>query len=659
MANKKAEKVGQGLGLLVGLVMVAALMGAILIPFFLLFRYLQHLYLSYKLRKDYGLAENGYWLTDEERAHFKAEWAAEKSRVARDREEHKKIESLIAAEHQKAEEENVATNMDGTYTRRSYIGREIQESIWALEARKNELRLHEYEVSCRQPREFWYELNDILKKKDIAFMALLGWGCGAFFLYSALQEGAPFRIWLYLLTPALCAGVGAAVAAIFSWNPAAKYMPRPVAITIENVDVPTVEMPQKSGMIVKFAGIIIWLSLMVFVGGKGRTFGQAEAISHREWIKQEEAKVAENERRMKELEARYESVPETADASDNKPISPGSSSLANQSLPESAVASGLDASAFKGILLVAHKNPIDPVLISRMNSAQVEDVILSIYARYGAIFESAEAQKWANDQSWYEAVPDKTIKDAEKEFSFVVKTSVNRLVEHWNRIQVEEGLAALPVDESPLAGRGVSPDIEQNVGAASAPVLRALPVDGSSPAVHGNLDYEEMQNWNLARVRYEINRIYAHHGVVFPQKEIQEHFEKQPWYKPVKDLTFDQAEKNFSEAERLDIAALAERRTLLAAGNQPLPAIPVSEPLTFDLISTWDAARLRHEINSIYASYGVDFTNAELRKWAENQPGYKCVPGRTFEDAEKLFTDTDRRNIELLATRRTQINSGN
>lgn len=200
---------------------------------------------------------------------------------------------------------------------------------------------------------------------------------------------------------------------------------------------------------------------------------------------------------MKELEARYESVPETADASDNKPISPGSSSLANQSLPESAVASGLDASAFKGILLVAHKNPIDPVLISRMNSAQVEDVILSIYARYGAIFESAEAQKWANDQSWYEAVPDKTIKDAEKEFSFVVKTSVNRLVEHWNRIQVEEGLAALPVDESPLAGRGVSPDIEQNVGAASAPVLRALPVDGSSPAVLGILTTRKCKTGTL------------------------------------------------------------------------------------------------------------------------------------------------------------------
>lgn len=475
----------------------------------------------------------------------------------------------------------------------------------------------------------------------------MGWACGAYFFYSAYQQGAPFGIWVDVFAPALCAAVGGGLAFLFSRKPAVRYLPKPVEITINNVDIPTMESPQKKRLILKFAGICVWLGIMVLAGQKGSKYGVAKAIANRDQIKHQQDLTAENERQIQK----------TWDLGHSSPESATNSLLAPQSVGMSRAS--IDASTFEKIRNTAHEMPIAPFTISKLNSGEIEDLILNIYARHGAIFESAEARRWAAQQPWYKAVPGKTIKDTDKEFDYITQTNVNRLVERWNRIQVDEGHAPLPVDETPLAGRGVSPDIETDAVPYAPVVLKALPLDGTSSGAQGNLSREEIEGWNLARVKYEINQIYARHGVVFPKQEIQSHFEKQAWYKPVPGLTFDQAEEGFSTEERHDIEALADRRTLLTGGNQPQAALPVSEPLRLDLVTTWDAARVRNEINSIYARYGVDFTNAELRKWADKQPGYKCVPSRTFADAEELFTDTDRSNIKLLATRRTQISSGN
>lgn len=531
MAKKKAEQTGQVIGLIIALAIAATLLAAAVLPLFLLLRYLQHRYLSYRLRKDYDMAENGWWLSETERKSFKESHHSEVIRVLSNHREHSKLERLIIHEHKRAKEAGLPTTNFGTYSRHSNLGKEIQGKIDELESCKQDLDLYEYPIQCRQPVDFWNELNDLLKRQDVAFVALLGWSCGACFFCSAYQQGAPFGLWLDLFAPAVCAGVGAGLASLLSRNPAVRYMPKPVEITIDNVDVPTMELPQRTRPILKLAGFCFWLGVMIISGHEGSKYGAAQVIANREQLKREQALAAEYERQMQEA------------------------------------------------LNLARPSP--------------------------------------------------------------------------------KSAASPPVKLQPVTGRAVSPNLEPNAISGSRSVIKALPVDATSSAEKGNLSRDEIQAWDLARVRYEINRIYARHGVVFPKQEIQAHFEKQSWYKPVPELTFEQAELTFSIEERQDIEALSERRAMLSGENQPQTALPASEPLNPDLVATWDAARVRIEINAVYARYGVDFTNAELRKWAEKQPGYKRVTGRTFADAEALFTDTDRSNIELLATRRRQISSGN
>ena len=647
MAKKKAEQVGQGIGLIVGLAVVVALLAAAVLPLFLLFRYLQHRYLSYKLRRDYNMAENGWQLSAAERKEFKESYAAEKSRIATNLREHATLVNLIALEHKRAMDAGLPTTNLGRISRHSNLGKEIQDKIDELEGYRQELDLNQYEISCRQPIEFWNELNDLLKKQDVAFLAFLGWACGAFFFYSAYQQGAPFGIWTDVFAAALCAGVGAALAALFIRKPAVRYMPKPREITIENVDSTEVELPKKSRLVLKLAGICVWIAIMAVARDKGRQYGTDQAIARREQIKLQQTLASENER---QLQGAWNSKQSAIESATKEPA---------KALRVGILPTVYNASEIEKFRNTVCQMPLSPVIVTKLNAEEVEDLILIIYARYGAVFESLSAQRWADQQPWYKKVPGKSIKQAEKEFSYSAVHNVAQLVERWNRIQVEDGLAPVPVDEGPLAGRAVSPDLEKDTTSLSSAVLKALPVEETSSVVLGDLSLERIQGLDLATVRYEINRIYARHGVVFPKQEIQDQFEKQAWYKPDRELTFDQAEEKFSMEERHNIEALAARRDMLMGGNQAQMGLPVSTPLTAELVATWDAARVRNELNTIYARYGVDFTNAELRKWAEKQPGYKSIPGRTFADAEALFSEIDRGNIEMLASRRSQINSSN
>ncbi|MCF7673718.1 MAG: YARHG domain-containing protein [Akkermansiaceae bacterium] len=623
MARKKADQIGQGIGLIIGLALVAAVIAAALLPLYLLGALVKNAWISRKLRKDLPAGGQVAWLTEAERQRFKQ---IHPDCIA--------LREFVDVATERSERPGLLRTKDGSLDLRNSENKKLTQDLskarQMLDRLERELGELEYKAFMQ-----WHELNDVLKKCSRMWMALFGWMIGATFLYSKTKAGAPINIWIDFFVLALCAGAGVLFAMAFSRYPASVYSPMPATVDMDNVDSPVTRRPlQKRSKLIQFLGAFVWSSLMITAVQKGKEYGAAEAISHRERIAQQEALSAQNERMAEE----------TWDL--------------GHSLPESASRSGLDASALEKIRNTAYEMPIAPFTISKLNAGEVEDIILNIYARHGAVFESAEAQNWAAQQPWYRAVPGKTIKDADEEFGYIVKTNVTRLVERWNRIQIEEGHAALPVDESPLAGRGVSPDIEMDVVSGSPIVLKALPVDQEPPsAMSGNLKPEEIESWDEARVRAEINTIYARHGVVFPKKELQDWAEKQPWYQPVPGLTFEQAEERFSVEERHDIEALAARRDLLLGGNQPERALPGSAPLRPELVATWDATRVRNEINTIYASYGVDFTSAELRKWAEKQPGYKCVPGLTFADAEALFSDTDRGNIEVLAARRAQINS--
>ena len=118
---------------------------------------------------------------------------------------------------------------------------------------------------------------------------------------------------------------------------------------------------------------------------------------------------------------------------------------------------------------------------------------------------------------------------------------------------------------------------------ASPRIERAEAVDPTTPDSKGqpeaappqppslgkrHLTADEISSWNLSRVRYAINEIYAHYGAEFPNREIQAWADHQPWYHRVPGRNQDMAEQFFTDADRISIEILAARRNALRTINR-------------------------------------------------------------------------------------------
>ncbi len=104
----------------------------------------------------------------------------------------------------------------------------------------------------------------------------------------------------------------------------------------------------------------------------------------------------------------------------------------------------------------------------------------------------------------------------------------------------------------------------------------------------------------------------------------------------------------------------AEGQAAVAAEHPPAPATNTGEKerLTDAQIQPWDLERVQYAIDAIYGRYGAEFPKRETQAWAERQPWYQRVPGRTPDMAEQLFTADEKFNVDLLAARRNVLRTG-
>jgi tetratricopeptide (TPR) repeat protein len=71
----------------------------------------------------------------------------------------------------------------------------------------------------------------------------------------------------------------------------------------------------------------------------------------------------------------------------------------------------------------------------------------------------------------------------------------------------------------------------------------------------------DIQDWPKEKLRSAINWLYAHHGLVFVDKQIDAAFRKTDWYKPNPRLTAEMIEEQqFTETEKANIKLLGEAR---------------------------------------------------------------------------------------------------
>lgn len=637
MAKKKAEQSGPGIGLIFVMALVAAVMATALLPLYLLGALVRNAWISRKLRKKFPAGGQVAWLSEVERQRFKK---IHPDCIT--------LRELVDVVTEGSDHPSLARTKDGSLdlgnNENQQIRRQLGEARQLLEDLETELSDLEYKTFLQ-----WHEFNDALRKCSRMGMALLGWLIGAAFLYSKFKAGAPFNIWIDFFVLALCAGGGVLFAMAISRYPASVHSPMPAPVDMDNVDSPAIRRPRhKRSKVLQFSAAFAWSALMIIAAQKGNEVGAAEAIAYRQRISSEQALKAANEQLIPSGADSKQIVtnPVTTTSPGTNPERPSPAGLTTSEPPPSPVD------------LMAIDRAIPSQEIARMDMGEVGNMILAIYARHGAVFESASAPRWTYQQPWYRRVAGRTIKDPEKDFSHVAQHNVNRLIVRWNQLQEEAGPAPVPVAGSPLAGRSESPDLEVESDSGEPAVMKSAPVSDDPPVRQGGFNPEEIEEWEMARVRTEINTIYARHGVVFPAPELQAWADRQPWYQPVAGLTFDQAEDRFSVEELQYIKALVARRDRILGKAPALKVPPLSEPLDPQLVATWDASRVQLEINSVYARYGVSFPNRKLQAWADKQPWYQRVPGRTFGEVDAMIGDVDRHNIGLLAARRAQIKNG-
>jgi hypothetical protein len=87
---------------------------------------------------------------------------------------------------------------------------------------------------------------------------------------------------------------------------------------------------------------------------------------------------------------------------------------------------------------------------------------------------------------------------------------------------------------------------------------------------------EEIQNLNAEKLRYAINEMYARHGADFKDPNIKQWFLQFPWYRPVTDLSYDDAEQSFSDIEKQNVLLLGTYRNSLSTNGTTPPAALVT-----------------------------------------------------------------------------------
>lgn len=102
------------------------------------------------------------------------------------------------------------------------------------------------------------------------------------------------------------------------------------------------------------------------------------------------------------------------------------------------------------------------------------------------------------------------------------------------------------------------------------------------------LNVQDIHGWDSARLRDAINEMYARHGADFKDKKIKKYFQQFNWYHPRADKSYDDAETEFTEIEKVNVYLLGSYKEILkglpsqsaAPGNPASTAQDESHPAT-------------------------------------------------------------------------------
>jgi hypothetical protein len=145
---------------------------------------------------------------------------------------------------------------------------------------------------------------------------------------------------------------------------------------------------------------------------------------------------------------------------------------------------------------------------------------------------------------------------------------------------------------------------------------------------------ELLRGLSLHELRLMRNEFYARHGRTFSALWLQQHFDFQPWYKPVEE---GQQVPELSPLEKQNVETIVavERRL-----REELSTKPVSRQILEGLFIE-DARKLRNEI---YARHGKVFKDKTIQSYFAGFDWYKPDP----QFSEKSLSKIERRNYAMI-----------
>ncbi len=178
----------------------------------------------------------------------------------------------------------------------------------------------------------------------------------------------------------------------------------------------------------------------------------------------------------------------------------------------------------------------------------------------------------------------------------------------------------------------------------------------ASLATVEKLNNAVISGWSIARIRYEINTIYARHGVEFPDKKIQEWADQQPWYHRVSGRNASGAESLFTDTERFNIELLAARRALVSGkekSDQPAKGAWIFTDSSQRLLTKGDlsglhADQLWRARNEIYARNGLIFSTPKGRAFSATLGDQYCGTDNSPEQVFGRMTEIEKANLEMI-----------
>lgn len=91
------------------------------------------------------------------------------------------------------------------------------------------------------------------------------------------------------------------------------------------------------------------------------------------------------------------------------------------------------------------------------------------------------------------------------------------------------------------------------------------------------LSLADLTALSLGDARYAINEMFARHGAWFERDQVRADFSTFSWYKPQKDVPYDEIEKSFNEVEKANLLALAAYRDRISGRDKPALTKPNTE----------------------------------------------------------------------------------